>query len=145
MRQNEKKYLFEGWFSIYIPETWEYSVDEDLLTIHSKTNAQGVLQISFFHRKEIEESIRDTADKHINKFLDQYDVLVDVNTYKIIESPYHIVATASGSYEGEFIKVWTIVNENKMLLVTYISPNKSKELSKATDIVYSINFDTRET
>lgn len=140
--KSEKKCIFEGWFSICIPETWEYSIEKDLLTIFSTKNAKGVIQISFFHRKELEESLKSTAENHLNRFLTQYNVLVDINTYKIIEAPNYTVAIASGEYEGEFIKVWTVVNEKKMLLVTYISPNKTRELSKADDIVYSISFDT---
>lgn len=60
----------------------------------------------------------------------------------LIEAPSLTVANASGEYDGEFIKVWTIVSDKKMLLATYISPNRTRELSTAEDIVYSINFDT---
>lgn len=86
--------------------------------------------------------MKSIAENHLNRFLTQYNVLVDINSYKIIEAPNYTVAIASGEYDGEFIKVWTVVNEKKMLLVTYISPNKTRELSKAEDIVYSISFDT---
>lgn len=141
MPKNEKKYMFEGWFSICMPETWEYSVDEDILTICSTKNAKGTIQISFFHRKELEEGQRETAEKHLNRFLNQYDVSIENNTYKVIEAPSFTVANASGEYDGEFIKVWTVVNEKKMLLATYISPSKTRELSTAEDIIYSINFD----
>jgi hypothetical protein len=140
MKKDEKKYIFDGWFSINIPEEWEYSVDEDLLTIYSKENAQGVIQISFFHRKMGKESIRSIAEKHLNKFLTQYNVSTDINDCKVIESPNHTVATTCGECEEEFIKVWTIINEKKMLLVTYLNPNKTKELSKAEEIVDSIIF-----
>ena len=142
MPKNEKKYMFEGWFSVCMPETWEYTIDEDMLTICSMKNAKGVLQVSFFHRNEMVESLRESAEKHLNKFLSQYDVVVENNTYKVIVAPNLTVANASGEYDSEFIKVWTIVNEDKMLLVTYISPNKTRELSTAEDIVYSINFDS---
>lgn len=144
MLKNEKKYVFEDWFSICMPETWEYSTDEDILTICSTKNAKGTIQISFFHRKELEESLTETAEKHLNRFLNQYDVLIEKNTYKVIETPSFIVANASGEYDGEFIKVWTVVNEKKMLLATYISPNKTRELSTVEDIIYSISFDVNE-
>lgn len=134
--------MFEGWFSICMPETWEYSIDEEILTICSTKNAKGTIQISFFHRKELEESLRETAERNLNRFLNQYDVTLEKNTYKVIEAPCHTVANASGEYDSEFIKVWTVVNKQKMLLVTYISPKKNRELSTAEDIVYSINFDT---
>lgn len=126
-----------------MPGTWEYSIDEDILTICSTKNAKGTIQISFFHRKELEESLRETAEKHLNRFLNQYDVSIEKNTYKVIEAPSVIIANASGEYDGEFIKVWTVVNEKKMLLATYISPNKTRELSTAEDIIYSINFDIK--
>jgi hypothetical protein len=140
--KNEKKYVFKGWFAISMPETWEYTIEEDMLSICSINNAKGVIQASFFHRKDKEESLKETAEKHLNRFLSQYDVVVEKNTYKVIEAPSFTVANASGEYDGEFIKVWIIVNEQKMLIVTYISPKKTRELSIAEDIVYSINFDT---
>ena len=138
--KNEKIYKFEGWFSLCMPETWEYTIDEDMLTICSTKNAKGVIQVSFFHRKEIEESLKETAGKHLNRFLSQNGVIVEKNTYKVIEAPNFTVANVAGEYDNEFIKIWTIVNEQKMLLVTYISPEKTRELSTVEDIIYSINF-----
>lgn len=80
------------------------------------------------------------AEYHLNRFINQYDVTVEDNTYKIIETPKHTIANASGKCDEEFIKVWIIVNNEKMLLVTYISPKTTTELLIVEDIVYSIKF-----
>lgn len=140
MPKKEIKHLFEGWFSVTMPENWNYDIDEDILNIYSIDNAKGTIQVSFFHRKELEESLRKTAEKHLNRFVTQHNIKIEINTRKVIEAPCYTVANTSGEYDGEFIKVWTVVNEQKMLLITYISPKKTRELSTAENIVYSINF-----
>ncbi len=141
MSINEKRINFEGWFSLSMPELWEYEVNEDVLDIYDNVNGKGALQISFFKRKEIGESLRETAENHINRFIRQFNIEVAKNTYKVIETPEFTIANACGQDESDFIKLWTVVNEQKMLLITYTSPSKTRELSVAEDIVYSIEFD----
>ena len=141
MPKNEKKLIFEGWFSICMPDTWIYSIEEDILTVYAAENGKGAIQISFSHLLERDDSLRVTAENHLNRFLNQFNVKTEENTYKVIEAPGFTLANASGEFDNEFIKVWTLVNEKKMLLVTYISPKKTRELSTVEDIIYSINFD----
>jgi len=139
---NEKKIGFEGWFSLSIPEEWEYEMDEDVLNIYNDKNGRGALQITFFKRKEIDESLRGTAENHLNRFIRQFKIEIIEDTYKVIEAPKLTIANVSGRDETDFIKVWTVVNQQKMLLITYISPSKTKELAVAENIVYSIEFET---
>ena len=140
MSKKQKDFIFEDWFTITIPDTWEYAIEEDLLTICKTYNGKGVIQTSFFGRDDSEESLQETAENHLNRFLNQYDVTVEDGTYKIIEAPGYTIANASGECDEEFIKVWVFVNKEKMLLVTYISSIKTRELSTAENIVYSIQF-----
>lgn len=135
------RYIFKGWFSINIPESWEHSIDKDLLSISSIENASGTIQISFFHRKDLNKSLKGIAEEHLNQFLRQYNIDIKKNTYKITETQNYTIANASGLYDSNFIEIWTIVNEKKMLLVTYISPQKTKELLIAREIINSIVFE----
>jgi len=140
MSNKEQIIIFENWFTIALPETWDYTTEDDLITICKSYNGNGVIQISCFYRTDRNESLQDTAEFHLNRFINQFNVVIEDNSYEIIEVPGYTIANASGICEDDFIKVWVIVNEEKMLLVTYISSKKTKELSIAEDIIYSIQF-----
>ena len=137
--KKETRHIFDGWFSITLPGEWGYHNDEEVLNIYSNKNALGVIQISFFHKDDSQDIIK-IANDQLDRFINQYRINIDIITRKILEAPSYTVANASGEYDGDFIKIWVLVNELKMLLITYISPKKSREISKVEDIIYSINF-----
>ena len=137
--KKETRHIFDGWFSITLPGEWGYHNDEEVLNIYSNKNAFGVIQISFFHKDDSQDIIK-IANDQLDRFIAQYRINIDIITRKILEAPSYTVAIASGEYNGDFIKIWVLVNELKMLLITYISPKKSREISKVEDIIYSINF-----
>jgi hypothetical protein len=140
MKKNKSVHIFEGWFTIVLPDTWKYENDDAVLNISSCKNPKGVIQISFFYNEETDEHLIETARRHLNRFIEQFKLIIDENSYKFIEAPNFTIANVSGISDEEFIKVWILVNNNKMLLISYISPQKTRELSIAEDIVYSINF-----
>lgn len=140
MPNKELIITFENWFTLALPETWEYQTEDDLITICKSHNGNGVIQISGFYRTDRKEPLQDTAEYHLNHFINQFNVKIEDYSYKIMDLPRYTIANASGICEDDFIKIWVFVNEEKMLLVTYISPKKTKELSIAEEIIYSIQF-----
>ena len=139
MSLKENTYVFQDWFSLDLPENWEFEREEQILNIYSTVKPKGVLQISFFINEE-KGSLDDVAKLHLDNFISQFEIEIDINTYTTIESPDFVVATVCGSHKNSFIKIWIIVNSEKLLLVTYNSTKKSRELSKVDDIVYSVDF-----
>jgi len=130
MTQKVATYLFEGWFSIDIPDSWEYYEEDQIINIYSSVNPKGAIQISVYRLTAEETKIsRDKiAEHHLITF---------------IEGPDKTIAIADGTLDGDFIKIWALVNQTctSLLIITYISEKKSRELSKVGDIVYSIFFD----
>lgn len=137
--KEELIYVFEDWFSVNLLPNWAFEEDGDILNFYSTINPKGAIQVSFFKNNET-LSLEEVAVKYLNDFISQQDIEIIPETYKVIETPEYTIANTSGRSEEDFIKVWTIVNPKKMLLVTYISPKKTRELSQVDDIVYSINF-----
>lgn len=135
----ELSYVFENWFSIDLPPMWNFEKDEDLINFYSNINPKGAIQVSFFKNRE-SIPVEEVAIKYLNKFINQQELEIVRETYKVIETSEFTIANVSGRVDDDFIKVWSIVNPDKLLLVTYISPKKSRELSQVEDIVYSINF-----
>jgi hypothetical protein len=140
MKETGILYEFENWFSIRLPENWEYNSEEDIINVYSKKNPQGALQISLFNRSADNATLRDTAMNNLNSFITKFNIDLDKNTIKSIQTDKFVIANASGICEDRFIKVWFLVNQIKMLLVTYNSKKKNRELSTAENIVYSIDF-----
>ncbi|MFC0187251.1 DUF3805 domain-containing protein [Fictibacillus aquaticus] len=130
--------VFEDWFEIDLPEKWELEEEEDLLTFYDTVDGRGALQISCFNIVE-QRAADEIAMEHLNDVIEQFEININRNTKKIIETPYSTIAlTAGTSPEKDFVKIWIIVLKNRMLLCTYISDQKSRELSTAEDIIYSI-------
>ena len=140
MRIRDVECVFDGWFSINIPQNWKYETSSDLLSIYPMNAGKGAVQISFFRRTEADKSSAEIANHHLDRFINQYEIEVDIYSRKIIEAPCYIVANVAGTYQSDYIKVWTIVNQDKMLLITYICNKKTRELNTVENIIYSINF-----
>lgn len=136
-----EKYKFDGWFELEIPENWECKVESELLSINSLNDPKGVLQISFYKIKEKSEELSDFTSNHLRKFIEQYEINIEQNTFKTLENQFYTVTTVNGNDNENFIKIWVIANNKKMLITTYISSIKSNELSTVEDIVYSLNFE----
>lgn len=136
---NGNIYRFGDWFSITLPNKWEFEFEEEILNIYSIVNPKGVLQISFY-RNHNNDALEDIAKNKLDNFIQQFLIEINNNTYKIIETPSFVIANVSGKNNNDYIKVWIIVNEDKLLLITYNSATKTRELSKVDDIVYSIDF-----
>lgn len=127
VKYSEKLISFEGWFSIVMPEAWEYGEDGDVINIYSTSdNAKGVIQISLFDRTNFEKTSKEIVDINLKNFINRNQIDIDINTYKIIEGPNMVFANVCGIMKDNFIKVWTLANNKKMLLVTYISKKKIK-------------------
>lgn len=140
MKTKEHIHTFENMFSIILPDIWSCEVDESIFNCFSNVNPIGALQISFF-RIEENENLEELAKNHLDRFVNQFNIDIDIDTYKVIEAPYYTIANTSGISEGDFIKIWVINNNEKMLLITYNSIEKTKELDIVDNIVYSINFE----
>lgn len=114
-----------------------------IIHIYSTVNPEGAIQISVYRLTEAEEKIsRDKiAEHHLITFIEQNGIVKNTNT--VIEGPDKTIAIADGTLDGDFIKIWALVDQTctRLLIITYISEKKSRELSKVGDIVYSIFFD----
>jgi len=132
---------FSGWISIDLPESWEYDTEEDIINIYSQKKPKGVLQLSFYTRKDKNESEENIAVSHLNSFIKQFNIISNELDLSIIETPSHTIAGIIGSVDGAFIKLWVLVNFEKMIIGTYNSDKKTSELSTVDDIMYSINFE----
>jgi len=135
---NEKRINFDGLF-LNMPVNWAYHINKDGLNIYQDIFGKGALQISFFGSNESSEKLHETAKNHLNRFVSQFNIEAIETT--CVEAPKFAIASASGKDEADFLKVWTVVNEQKMLLVTYTSHSKNPELNVAENIVKSIEFE----
>lgn len=138
---NNVKYIFDDWFSILLPDDWTYEENEYTISIYNTKNPKGAIQISLYDRTDPGIPRSKLVKDELERFLNQFDVRFDVNTKKVIDAPNFTLANASGICDGDFIKVWTIVNDKKFLLITYNSPKKTRELSTVDNIIYSISFE----
>ncbi|WII35282.1 hypothetical protein [Paenibacillus thiaminolyticus] len=133
------QYSFDGWMTLELPTTWEYEQDDDVINIFSSVNPKGALQISFYN-VDVDSSREELVDDFLQKFIDNYTIDVDVNTKMILERDDYTIAVCAGYCDGRFIKVWCLAEDKRLLLITYNSQKKNREVSTANDIVYSIRF-----
>lgn len=137
--KNMITYQFEGWIQIDLPETWGYEQEDDILNIYANIRPKGVLQISFY-RIDLEENREDIVSHFLDKFINKFDIEVDINTKMVLERDDYTIATTEGMQGGRFVKVWYVVEEKRMLLFTYNADKKTREVSTIEDIVYGTIF-----
>lgn len=133
------QYNFDGWITLELPETWEYAQDDDVINIYSSVNPKGALQISFY-KIDVDVSREELAEDFLQKFIDKYTVDVDVNTRMILERDDYTISVCAGNCDSRFIKIWCVAENKRLLLVTYNSQKKNREVSTADDIVFGIKF-----
>ncbi|BFH16807.1 hypothetical protein WJ0W_005038 [Paenibacillus melissococcoides] len=133
------QYSFVGWMTLELPTTWEYEQDDDVINIFSSVNPKGALQISFYN-VNLDISREELAEDFLQKFIDKYTIDVDVNTKMILERDDYTIAVCEGYCDDRFIKVWCLAENKRLLLITYNSQKKNREVSTASDIVYGIRF-----
>lgn len=134
-----KQCNFDGWITLELPETWEYEQDNDVINVFSTVNPKGALQISFYN-VNVDISREELAEDFLQKFIDKYAINVDINTRMILERDDYTISVCAGHCDGRYIKVWCLVENMRLLLVTYNSQNKNREISTADDIVFGIRF-----
>jgi hypothetical protein len=136
---NYVNYKFDDWITIDLPETWVYKRDEGILNIYSTLNPKGAVQISFY-TVEIDMTREEIAEDFLQRFIEQFFIKVDINTKMILERNEYTISTATGDSDGRFIKVWCLVEGPRVLLITYNSSKKTRELSTVDDFIYGIKF-----
>ena len=145
-------YFFEDWITVFLPKEWIVEVDEeeeDLLNIYSEVNPKGVMQISFFTKSNNLIDNYELALQHLDDFISQFNVDIDKDkdkdTYMTLQANDIVYALTNGIMDNRFIKIWVIVDDRRMLLATYISEKKTRELNIVDDIIYGIEFDNSKT
>jgi len=131
-------HIFEGWFTISLPDLWEYEA-EDVITFFSSEDGEGALQFSLFKRRKNIIGTEEFVNQQLIGFIKEH-AIKNVKSKKIISSDC-TVAFAEGTTDMDFIKIWTIANECKYILATYISHNKTNELSIVEKIIDSIRME----
>jgi hypothetical protein len=143
-------YFFEDWITVFLPKEWIVEIDEeeeDLLNIYSEVNPKGVMQISFFTKSNNLIDNYELALHHLDDFISQFNVDIDKDkdTYMTLQANDIVYALTNGIMDNRFIKIWVIVDDRRMLLATYISEKKTRELNIVDDIIYGIEFDNSKT
>jgi hypothetical protein len=134
-----KQFNFDGWITLELPETWKYEQDEDVISVYSSINPKGALQISFYN-VDVDLGREELAEDFLQKFIDKYTIDVELNTKMILERDDYTISVCTGYTDGRFIKVWCLVESKRLLLITYNSTKKNREVSTADDIVFGIRF-----
>lgn len=129
---------------ISLPENWEIYEDKEVYNISSKNKPKGVIQISVYNRLNFGISLEEIAQDLVDRFVEQFSICVDINTKMVLETDNYTISQVTGTDDGRFIKIWCFAEKKKILLVTYNSDKKTRELSTADNIVYSIQFINKE-
>lgn len=130
-------YSVEDWFDITFPDSWKCKLEEDIFTLVAGRGSKGIIQISYFKRTDTEEDFSKVALAHLNRFLNQYDI-ISKERPKIMKEENQSVAKVLGEDDGQFVEVWTFISKGTVLVATYVSASITKEASVAEKIISSI-------
>jgi len=126
--------------TILLPENWEIYEDEEIYNINAKNNPKGVIQVSVYNRINHDMSLEEIAQDLVDRFVEQFSICVDINTKMVLQTDNYSISQVTGIGDGRFVKIWCFAEKNKVLLVTYNSDKKTREVSTVDNIIYSIQF-----
>lgn len=122
-----------------IPLHWIAEEDSDTLTVYDP-DGEGAITASFYNMladRSIDEQITVMA----KKFTEQNAITVDKSMFFIHGGEEKTVLCAAGITQDKwFVKLWVAAKKPKIVMITYHSQKKTKEIEICDAIVESIHF-----
>lgn len=122
-----------------IPLHWIAEEDSDTLTV-CDPDGEGAITASFYNMladRSIDEQITVMA----KKFTEQNAITVDKSMFFIHGGEEKTVLCAAGITQDKwFVKLWVAAKKPKIVMITYHSQKKTKEIEICDAIVESIHF-----
>ena len=123
-----------------LPMNWCAEENGDSLFIYNP-NGNGAMTLSFYNMLEVMETLDEQISIMAKKFIEQNKIVI--HTPLIIYGSKETKTTLYGTGttpDNWFIKLWIIAKQPKIVLITYQSEKKSKEVKKCDSIVESMEF-----
>ena len=130
---------FEDWFSTDLPNKWEFVVEGDCITFYNTINPKGVFQVSCYIMEDVGTEDDEIAMEHLDSFINQFEINIDIYTKKILQTPKCTFALTEGTTaDNRFWRIWVVIFNDRMLMCTYNSGKKTREVNVVDDIVFGI-------
>lgn len=134
-----KRLNHNGYLDYEIPLHWIAEEDGDTLTVYDP-DGEGAMTASFYNMladRSIDEQITVMA----KKFTEQNAITVDKSMFFIHDGEEKTVLCAAGITQDKwFVKLWVAVKKPKIVMITYQSQKKTKEIEICDAIVESMHF-----
>ena len=134
-----KRLNHNGYLDYEIPLHWVAEEDDDTLAVYDP-DGEGAMTASFYNMladRSIDEQITVMA----KKFTEQNAITVDKSMFFIHGGEKKTVLCAAGITQDKwFVKLWVAAKKPKIVMITYQSPKKTKEIEICDAIVESMHF-----
>ena len=134
-----KKLNHNGYLDYEIPLHWIAEEDGDTLTVYDP-DGEGAMTASFYNMladRSIDEQITVMA----KKFTEQNAITVDKSMFFIHGGTEKTVLHATDITQDKwFVKLWVAAKKPKIVMITYQSQKKTKEIEICDAIVESMRF-----
>ena len=138
-RRAAKKLNHNGYLDYEIPLHWIAEEDSDTLAVYDP-DGEGAMTASFYNMladRSIDEQITVMA----KKFTEQNAITVDKSMFFIHGGAEKTVLHATGITQDKwFVKLWVVAKKPKIVMITYQSQKKTKEIEICDAIVESMHF-----
>lgn len=117
-----QKYLWEGWFSLTLPDDWSFSEENGVISIFNEDTGVGALQVSFARRKVQQKPTEKEARQLALDFASQRGWKLSEDAIQLLEisdSPASVFNFHDDEDSSSW-QIWHIVNDERVAFITYV-------------------------
>ena len=140
MIEGNKMVVNNDFFNYELPDDWCYEENEENLSFYAP-DGDGAMTVSFLRLQETAESLDEKVSIIAKKFIDQNQISIKSPLILSEDNNGKKVLFGEGTTDdGWFIKLWVVAKYNRIVLATYHSEHKNKEIQKCDSIINSLDI-----
>ena len=135
---------WSGWFSLEVPDAWEFSEADGVITICDPINGCGALQASIAHcEKRGSRHLEAEAVELARDYAAQRNTTVSPSQVKVIRRGETAISQIAFAVEDDLFVVWHVIDAKRVVFITYTVALVDKDVEKEAvgGIVDSLSWD----
>jgi len=132
-------FKYNEYLKYELPDNWCAENDKENLLIYNP-NGRGALTVSFFNILDVEETLDEQISILAKKFIDRNKINLHAPLILFNKEGKTILYGMGTTGDGWFVKIWVVAKKPKIILATYQSERKSREVKLCDQIINSFQF-----
>ena len=123
-----------------VPDDWVVEDEDGIRSIFNE-DGEGAITMSFYRIVKLEATIEKQIKDMALKYIHDANIKVEKEPEIVISNiEKSVICTMGKALDGWFVKLWVVASFPTIIVITYWSEEKTKELDIVDKIVESFKF-----